>query len=86
MTTTCSHTGASHLKAHAEAAEIDILECADIEKIVHLMCELGDDMQTNECPVLYTVVLSLHSFQPTGQDTNAIDYWQDKARDWFPEF
>lgn len=78
-----------HFAAHVKVMtdHIDVLECADIELIARLMCELGDKHQTTECELLRQVVLSLHSFAPQGTDgEHPIDYWQDKAREWFPEF
>ena len=85
--TICLITEPGHLMAHAEAHDVDVLECSDVHFIARLMLELGDKFLTNECALLRQVVLSLHSFAPQGTDgEHPIDYWQDKARDWFPEF
>lgn len=79
-----------HDRAHdlVYAMDLDVLECADIELIAHLMCELGDKAQTSDCHLLYLVVLSLNCFNPAPDCPiiGAIEYWQDKSTEWFPEY
>lgn len=86
----CTATDEGHDRAHdlVYAIDLDVLECADIELIAHLMCELGDKSQTTDCELLKLVVLSLNSFnaETAGPTAGAIEYWQDKSTLWFPEF
>lgn len=88
---TCTVANRHHRHGHQLVDEqgeaFDVLDCADIDLLSNLVCELAEGAQTADCPLLRVVVLSIHQFTPQGtQGEHPIDYWQDKCREWFPEF